>query len=69
MRRAVNIFIIGKKVVMNNFDDLAEECLMIELGQMPNKFVLEQMYENNVIKEEQEEVRMFLNMCQTWSWA
>ena len=52
-----------------NFEDLAEESLMIELGQMPNSFVLEQIYENNVLKDEQEEVQMFLNMCQAWSWA
>ena len=54
---------------MNNFEDSIEDSLMIELGQMPSSFVLEKIYENNVLKEEQEEVKMFLNMCQTWSWA
>ena len=54
---------------MSNFEDLAEESLMIELGQMPSSFVLEQIYENNVLKEEKEEMQMILNMCQTWSWA
>ena len=54
---------------MNNFEESLDDSLMIELGQMPSSFVLEQMYENNVLREEQEEVQMFLNMCQTWSWA
>ena len=54
---------------MSSFEDCLEDSLMIELGQMPSSIVLEQIYENNVLKEEQEEVRMFLNMCQTWSWA
>jgi len=54
---------------MNNFDETLEESLMIELGQMPSTFILEQIYENNVLKEEQEEVQMMINMCQAWSWA
>ena len=54
---------------MGNFEDSLDDSLMIELGQMPSSFVLEQIYENNVLKEEKEEVQMILNMCQTWSWA
>ena len=54
---------------MNEFETYAEETLMIELGQMPNFLVMEQLRENNVIKEEIKDAQMFLNMCQTWSWA
>jgi len=54
---------------MNEFENFAEESLMIELGQMPSDIVLEQLYRNNVLKDEVEEAQMFLNMCQTWSWA
>ena len=53
-------------------DSFSQEALMIELGQMPPQFVLDQIKEKNILEEEErtkEEVYNLLNTFQAWSWV
>ena len=53
-------------------ESFSQEALMIELGQMPPQFILEQIKEKNIMEEEQqakEEIYDLLNTFQAWAWV